>query len=138
MSFFALPKPVWKLTDDELVELARKRARWAKRLKLPITILLVVMAVTMCLAFGFAISTLIEAELEAGAMSRQGIFLGTLMGVLFGFVMGLSLAVPIFFTYMAIEDGRRDELLVGSWDRIKQLGPSGEPSGNSKVNAATP
>lgn len=111
------PEIYWNLSDEEVVELSRKRMRRTKRLRRPrilggIMIAMVLVMITLAMLKTHLNLYLVPAEhseVYYGAIG--GLFLGMLPGMLLG-------AFGVFYSRL-LEGERRDELLTKTWDELK-------------------
>ncbi len=95
MNFFKLPKPVWKLSDEEQVELARKRGRQAKRLRKLIVFGKALIALVAFAIFNFALSILADIPGKPTSSSLVVVgaaAVGAMLGLYLGFVFAYYIA----------------------------------------------
>jgi hypothetical protein len=135
MSFFKLSKPAWKLTDEEYVERVRatlKRIKpWHKAASVFWLLIVAAMFLLTVMAVGVALDH--PAGPEPSSMA-----LAYLLGGTAGWMMGFTILKAVFLMSEVWTMERTYRIMLESWDRTKQLERSGEPSGNSKVNAPQP
>ena len=136
MNFFKLPKPGWKLSDEEQVELARKRGHRAKRLRKPIVFGQALIALVALAIFIFALGILADPPREASG--RSIVYIGAVVGVMLGLCLGFIFAERIASICLALEGGPRDDLLAKSWDRMKELERLVEQHGLKPPSAGSP
>jgi len=118
MNLFKLPKPVWKLTDEEYVERARvatSRIRPWSRAASVLWLLLVVAAFLISLKMLGMVLDLPDGP------RHSTVLMAYVMGALAGGIMGYTLlkAVVIISEVWAME--RVYRIMLMSWDRVKQL-----------------
>jgi uncharacterized membrane protein len=135
MSFFKMPKPAWKLTDEEYVErvrIAHRRYRsWQKVVRLAWLLILMAAFVITWKVVGIALD-------HPAGPDKAPVFQAYVMGGLAGWLMGYTLLKAVFLNAESWTMERAYRIMLDCWDRAKQLEQSGEPSRNSKLKAPQP
>lgn len=132
MSFFKLPKPAWKLTDEEYVIRTCRVLRWSKPWSRVASILWLVIVVGVFLTTLQLVGVALDHPSGPDPSSMAAAYL---LGGMAGGMMGFTLlkAVVLVGETWAME--RTCRILVETWERMKELEQSNEPSGNSKLNS---
>ena len=135
MSFLKLPKPAWKLTDEEYVMRTRRALRWSKPWFKAGSILWLVIVVGVFLTTLQMVGVALD---HPSGPEHSPMAAAYLLGGMAGGMMGFTLlkAVVLVGETWAME--RTCRILVKTWERMKELEQSNEPSGNSKLNAPSP
>lgn len=130
MSFFKLPKPVWKLTDDEYVNRVRTVLRWSKPWSKAGTILWLAIVVAM---FVISLKMVGVAIDYPSGPETSSITLAYLLGGMAGGMMGFTLlkAVVLVGEVWAME--RTYRILVETWDRMKELERLNAGNGSDQI-----
>jgi hypothetical protein len=135
MSFFKLPKPLWKLSDEEYVERCRslhqRISQWKKLSRVFWLLIVVVMGVMTMLVVGVALDA-------PGEPDKSSVVQAYLIGGIAGWIMGFTLLKAVFFNVETWTMGRAYRIMVSSWDRMKELERLREHSRNSKLNTPQP
>lgn len=121
MKFLKLPKPTWKLTDEEYVERARVAMRRIKPWSKVASVLWLLLVVAVFLASLWMIGIALD---HPEGPRHSAVAMAYLLGALAGGTMGYTLlkAVVIVSEVWAME--RVYRIMLSSWDRLKELEPA--------------
>lgn len=118
MNFFKLPKPVWKLSDDEYVgriRMANQRLKpWLKLIRI-VWLLIVVAAALVSVK-------MVEFALDHPAGPKMSpVVLAYCVAAMAGWLMGFTLLTAVFLNVEVWTMERTNRIMVSSWDRMKEL-----------------
>lgn len=124
MSFFKLPKPVWKLSDEDYVGRCRsfhqRISPWKKLSRIFWLLIVVAMGVMTMLVVGVALDA-------PGEPDKSSVVQAYLIGGIAGWIMGFSLLKAVFLNVETWTMGRAYRIMVSSWDRMKELEREAKP-----------
>lgn len=117
MSFFKLPKPLWKLSDEEYVERCRslhqRISPWRKLSRVFWLFIVVAMGVMTMLVVGIA--------LDHPEVPKSPVVQAYALGGMAGWIMGFTLLKAVFLNVETWTMERAYRIMVSSWDRAKEL-----------------
>ncbi len=118
MSFFKLPKPVWKMTDDEYVERVRMDCLRIQPWKKAIRILwLLIVVVALVLSWMIVVVALDHP----GGPEITSMIPAYVMGGMAGWFMGFALLKAVFLNVETWTTERAYRVMIAGWDRVREL-----------------